>query len=596
MSHNHAIAVSLRRIAPLFGVAVALAITWWILVGPILGSDPWASFRLYFSNDQLSYARIATNVAEGNPWFVEPFTLTGTSYYPSASYILLGLLSAVTGLSVSSAWTIFGLAIVSATVVFFSVAAWKLSGWWWATLLPAVALTAGTSASLLQGPSFEGYWQTRLDHHAVLWGPFATFFTLNAEVAGMCIAACAFLVLLLATLPGARRPYPLLMLSALLVGVTANVHSYAFLTAAFLFAAWGVILLLLKSRSRALTLLTVSVLAASLILGPLAAEHLGQLWSYALLFLAVIPVLVYLAGMNARALFAAVIPLALFASPQLVRTGIGIIQGDQFLTYREASTENLGVPIIQGLAAAAIPILVWLACFIAPRIVYQVRAPLVALAVASVVLVSNNLWGFDQEPYRFWLELNTISLLLLSVLAPMVFAPLVRIRSQYPRRLPASLILLTMAGSLYVTGIGDVMGFWDYAKRQGSIPSDPQPGSRFAELASIGDALNAQEPTPGFVGTDPCIDPRQLALFTSVPIADYNLGMAWPEDFGPMNLWIQARKAGEFQAPTAQNADVAVLITDTTCQTRWQPRPDSGFTPSASVGRFLVWQRSSSSP
>ena len=71
------------RVAPVVGIATSLVVVWWIVMGPILGSDPWTGFRLYFANDQLSYARIATNVANGGPWFSEPFTHTGTSYYPS---------------------------------------------------------------------------------------------------------------------------------------------------------------------------------------------------------------------------------------------------------------------------------------------------------------------------------------------------------------------------------------------------------------------------------------------------------------------------------------------------------------------------------
>ena len=142
---------ALVRVAPFVGIAISLVVVWWIVMGPIMGSDPWTGFRLYFANDQLSYARIATNVANGGPWFSEPFTHTGTSYYPSLWYFIIGLFSAATGLSVPTGWTLLGVALVSVTIALFAITAWKLSGRWWATITPALAITAGTLQSVSQG-------------------------------------------------------------------------------------------------------------------------------------------------------------------------------------------------------------------------------------------------------------------------------------------------------------------------------------------------------------------------------------------------------------------------------------------------------------
>ena len=127
---------ALVRVAPFVGIATSLVVVWWIVMGPIMGSDPWTGFRLYFANDQLSYARIATNVANGGPWFSEPFTHTGTSYYPSLWYFTIGLFSAATGLSVPTGWTVLGVGLVSVTIALFAITAWKLSGRWWVTIIP----------------------------------------------------------------------------------------------------------------------------------------------------------------------------------------------------------------------------------------------------------------------------------------------------------------------------------------------------------------------------------------------------------------------------------------------------------------------------
>ena len=83
-----------------------------LLIGPLLGARWWSGFRGYFSYDQLSYAAIASNVSVGASGFVEPFTLTGTSYYPSLWYQWIGLSSRVSGLPVYLLWTILGLSLI----------------------------------------------------------------------------------------------------------------------------------------------------------------------------------------------------------------------------------------------------------------------------------------------------------------------------------------------------------------------------------------------------------------------------------------------------------------------------------------------------
>ena len=58
----------------------------WLLLGPV-ADQPWLQgFRAYFNNDQLSYAEIATTVANGTFAPVEPLTETGVSFYPSGWY------------------------------------------------------------------------------------------------------------------------------------------------------------------------------------------------------------------------------------------------------------------------------------------------------------------------------------------------------------------------------------------------------------------------------------------------------------------------------------------------------------------------------
>ena len=112
----------------------------------------WISaFRGYFSFDQLSYAAIASTVAGGNSGFVEPFTETGTSFYPSLWYRIVGWLAALTGLSVPTVWTVAGYSLIAGCVAVLGYVGYRISKQPWAPALVAPALTIGTLSMVLVG-------------------------------------------------------------------------------------------------------------------------------------------------------------------------------------------------------------------------------------------------------------------------------------------------------------------------------------------------------------------------------------------------------------------------------------------------------------
>ena len=53
-------------------------------------------FKAYFANDQQSYLTIAVDFANGDFRSVEPYTQTGSIYYPRAYYQAIGLLARLT--------------------------------------------------------------------------------------------------------------------------------------------------------------------------------------------------------------------------------------------------------------------------------------------------------------------------------------------------------------------------------------------------------------------------------------------------------------------------------------------------------------------
>jgi hypothetical protein len=88
---------ALHVVATIAAFLGAQGVMLWLLLGP-LADQPWLQgFRAYFSNDQLSYAAIATTVANGTFAPVEPLTETGVSFYPSGWYYVIGAVSLVTG-------------------------------------------------------------------------------------------------------------------------------------------------------------------------------------------------------------------------------------------------------------------------------------------------------------------------------------------------------------------------------------------------------------------------------------------------------------------------------------------------------------------
>ena len=217
----------------------------------------------------------------------------------------------------------------------------RLSGRAWAPLLPALALLTGT----LSAPTAQ-FWYTSLGEHAVLWGPFGTLFVLNAEVAGLSLTAIAITLLILAARGTAtRRPMRTAQVlgAAALIGVTANIQTYSFFTATSLAALFLAILSLLQARSRALTLTTVGLVGAVLVLGSTLGSAVGPLPVFALLLLALAPAAWPCLRRHLRLALTAGAVLTVCAAPQVLRTVWGLASGDPFLAYRQDSTSNLGV-------------------------------------------------------------------------------------------------------------------------------------------------------------------------------------------------------------------------------------------------------------
>lgn len=546
-------------LATLFSELVALVLLWF---PPIPEGSSWlGAFRGYFPFDQLSYAGIASTAATGNLGSVEPFTETGTSFYPSLWYKVLGLFSSVTGGSVTAAWTIAGMTVVALAILIIGLVALRVSNRAWAPALVGPALCVGTLSTVL-----HAQWFTQLDSHAVLWGPYGALYTLNAEVIGFALAATG---LSLALLVGFGRmtsrglKVVVLSVGALLIGVIATVQTYAFFVAIAMLFTWAGSYGLAKSRSRAAAITTAILIVLTFALGTFVNSKAGAIPVFGLLILCTLPGLWLAAKGHVRPLLIPAILLVVSAAPQFLLVAGGILDSNEFLTYRQDQSTELTVSLIAGFIAALPIIAVWFYNFVVIR-----RKPepvllglLLGLAFTWFMLSFNNLWGFAQEPYRLWIDSVAIGALVLAPITAISVANSQKIARKNEGRRPTIIRIAGIAALvLFGASLMDVGGFRIFAANQGVIPFDT---NRMAALESV------SAPVDGLMAAEPCIDPQHLKVATRKPVAFYNMGIAWPENKAGIDQVMAAAANGTFSPEALEAGGVTYLVTDTSCPTKW---------------------------
>lgn len=549
--------------------ALAQVVVLLVLVEPIRGLGWATGFRDYFSNDQLSYAAIASNVAQGDLQLVEPLSQTGTSFYPSAWYLIVGLVARVTSVAVPVAWTVLGLCAVGGAIALLGWVASRLSGLAFAPVLPALALLTGTWSTLISGD-----WLTHMSTHATLWGPYGTLFTLNGEAIALMLGTCAIALILLRAADGLRSSRggsAALLVAAAVIGSLANVHTYAFFTTLSLAAAFVAIWSLLTYRSRTRTAVTLALVALVLVLGLRIAGVVGPLPTLAIMLAALLPAMWPLVRAHLRmaALLAAVV--VVMSAFQVVRTVLGLAGGNEFLVFRETDSSNLSVEWDRALLAI-VPITVialaaaWL---LRGRRDTACTALLLALPLGGVVMASNDVWGFDQEPYRFWLQYLLVASLLVSIILARALAVLGR--STGAARVRGTAVV-AVAVLVWASSLVDFVGFRAFAHDAGVIDL----GSPRLQAAA-----RLLEGHPGLVLSSHCLDPQVLKLATGAPVVYFNQGLAWPavkDDF--LIFQDRGRRAGE-DVVALQAAGVEYVLTDSACATDWTFPPGWAVLPVA---------------
>ena len=544
------------------GFCMAQLVVLILLLGPLAAGHWWDGFRAYFANDQLSYAAIATNVAQGDYSLVEPLTKTGSLFYPSTWYQFLGTVARVTGIEVAVLWTLLGVLMAAVAIGVVGWTALRLSGRWFAPALPGLLLLTGTLSTFA-----VGYWYTPISAHAVLWGPYGSLFTLNAENAGLSLAAIAFSLLLLAT--RARKPNALVLTSAGLIGLLANVQTYTFFTSLALAALWAAVLGVLMRPRQWSVGLSALLLAIVLIAGKSIAALIGPLPMFGLLLASLVPAAVPVWKARPRLIGTAVLLTALAASPQVVRTLTGLVADDPFLRYREASTKDLGVPLGSALIAGLPLLLIWLASAL-PIARLRERA-LLALVLAWpagwIVMTTNDRWGFNQEPYRFWIQFVILGCTLAGILLAVTSNGFGRLQG-FQRRI--AIAAAAIAAIVWVLSLADLRGWWHFAAQQGVISTVDARATAIRTLVSD---------RPGLFAGAPCVDPQLLKLLGADRVAHYNKGLAWPDNVEDFEILQDPGRRNVGDAVALRTAGVDYVVADSRCDAQWTFRQQDLITP-----------------
>ncbi|MET0976405.1 MAG: hypothetical protein ABWX82_12110 [Leifsonia sp.] len=576
MSSTEAIpAVSRRSVWIGVGVVAATMIGSLALsLGPLVARAGWRFdlLRNYFSYDQWGYLAIVRNFADGIFTAVEPDTQTGSNFYPHAYYAFLGLVARVTGAESIVVWNVVGIALQTVLVGFLAavlILRWRRPALGFLAVIPFML---GTFA-WLGGDS----WYTQLQSHAVLWGPFAMFYTLNGEAASISIAAMALLTILAVWIAPSPRRLRLwgTLLASIAIGALGNVQTYSFITAVYL-AVYVLAAYAIVSRRRwktaALSVLLVPVLFLT---GGTVFAVGGQLPTLVFGLLPALPGLIAIIIDSKGFVALCGAAAALAASPQVIMTAVGIISKDPFLTYRVDSNIALGIGGRIGLVASIVLLLPLLAVAVAGVVA---RRPLwsaygIGATAAWFVLASNDRWGANAEPYRIWIDaFALIALTIIPVVVDVVIG-LRRVAAESSSRRAQALRLCSIIGIVVVAVVAagsavDFVRFAGDASKHTLEASRTSQNLAASELASSTDAAS----TGALIATDSCIDPRYLKVNSGGPVAFFHVGMAWPKDFVDVGAVVDGRQQGDFPVASALAGGVGWVLTDSECDDAWPER------------------------
>jgi hypothetical protein len=544
----------------LLAYGAALWFLWAPLLGEVVKGQPLgAVVKDYYLGDQLAYMAIIGNVTEGTRAYVEPFTETGRSIYPSGYYWVAGLVGRAFSLTPFFLWNLMGIiATFGLLLAVGAVGRWA-TGSRWGWMLGPLPVFIGTFQWYL-----DGHWKSHYGAQAVIWPPFAILFNPGAETPALTLLLLSLLAVAHGSDGASNRPTTWAWVAAggILAGLTLNVHTYVAmyaLVAAVLFFLFSGIFAF-WSRSAAFKMLLVGLSAG--ILSVIVPSNI-PLAHLVLALAAVITPLVVVREWRKHVgtfLLTFLGSAAVTSLPILVRVGAQALEPGSFFYLRQrwAAGMDLSLPAPQVLLNSAPLLLLAAAALMSLYRVERVAsrrswAPMLAANVLTTSLLTFNwAWGLNQEPYRFLPYGMTV---VAALAAPWLLSNTLSWRSRYWKSMVAFGLLATLPTTV------------QFARTQRATLRI-SPGER-ATLAQVAQHL----PAKGSALLDVCLSKPVFKVASSAPVAFFNRGLAIPSRFEKLEevLALQAKGLLPDNADL-QRAGVTSLVTLNYCN---GPGPDS---------------------
>jgi hypothetical protein len=498
--------------------------------------------KAFYLPDQFSVMSIARNVADGRATYVEPFTATGSSIYPSAYYWLMGRVSDLGGTTVLGAWNALGLVssllLLGVCVLWARWAAPGSAAW----LLAPLPVLAG-SLQWWRG----GDWSADLGG-PVIWPAAANLYSPGAETPALACALLAVLAMAAAMNASGRRRLGLAAAAGLAAGGTLHLHAYVATFTALAMVLMLVAEAVVASGGRSRLFRTAAASTAALLVALVVLPGSGFGGRLALIVAVLLGALAIDAGWRRRMgpiVLAWGAAALLAAAPLLLRIVGQILDPDSFFHLREASVTAVSLEPPPGLLLVlCLPVALLTGAALlhlgrAGRADPRRRAWFAALtgvAAATVLLTYNRRLGIEGlESYRF----VPYGLVLAAALAAPWLWTAIADGARRERATGA------VVGTALAAGLPTIVAFAT-AQWQAVRCFLPQERAAYDQVAQ---AVGPRE----LVLLDRCFVPYEVKVLSGMRVVNVNPGLAVPERFPQVRAALKAVAIAQGPA-AAQNA------------------------------------------
>ena len=486
--------------------------------GPLIGQGWPYQYRNFYSPDQLTYLSISQNIQNGFFSLREPLSYSGALFWPPGYYILIGLISLASNSIL--VFNLFGSFLQVIFGIFLSRAIFKSSRKLFLMYLP-ILLWTWPIISFSQQQLGLTEWNHPLQSHAVLWSSAVPFYSMNSEIMGTLLLGYC-LVSLNVSLNNQNQ----LKRIFFFLGLLSFFHSYVFIFAILFLSIYTLCCNLQIKKDSVKSKIVMITLLISLVTGTTLIAKTGTdspLVRFCLLISIICSFNLFLSE-NRKQYSILMTYFLIGCLPQILLTIYGLLKDPSFIVNRQIESNQLNVPLSAYIVGYSVPILMSiLALFLSWK--SKSRVMIISIMITSLLLVKNELWFFNQQPYRFAIISGTLLIIVASQLLAEHFAK---------KRL--FLIFVIILG----LSVPSTINFYKARSAWGVMDWNQEVS---LALSSISSSL---ERDIGLVDFDRCFDPFQIKMNTRFNLAIYNAGLSYPEDRSYIDTLSAARNSNEF--------------------------------------------------